>query len=127
MTQPINAAQDFVLSPLSKDAAGNPALAAALATYRAASPAQQLKWANAYAGAVTKVKFVGGVPVVPAAADGPVPVMLANELTMARSGALDSDLLAKQPVLRHQLHQAAAVHRGRRLLRQPGDGHAPDR
>ena len=38
---------------------------------------------------------MGGVPVVPAAADGPVPVMLANELTMARSGALDADLLAK--------------------------------
>ncbi|MFI5068475.1 MAG: cytochrome b N-terminal domain-containing protein [Streptosporangiales bacterium] len=97
VTQPVNAAQDFVLAPLSKDTAGNPALVAALATYHAASPAQQLKWANAYANAVTKVKFVGGVPVVPAAADGPVPVMLASELTMARSGALDSDLLANTP------------------------------
>ncbi|MGP7996509.1 MAG: cytochrome b N-terminal domain-containing protein [Streptosporangiaceae bacterium] len=96
VTQPINAAQDFVLSPLAADAVGNPRLGAALAVYRAASPAQQLKWANAYANAVTKVKFVGSVPVVPAAADGPVPVMLANELTMARSGALDADLLAKQ-------------------------------
>ncbi|HUY48395.1 MAG TPA: cytochrome b N-terminal domain-containing protein [Streptosporangiaceae bacterium] len=97
VTQPINAAQDFVLSPLSTATTGNPALAAALATYRAASPAQQLKWANAYATAVTKVKFVGGVPVVPAAADGPVPVMLANELIMARDGALDASMLAKQP------------------------------
>ncbi len=96
VTQPINTAQDFVLTPLASAAVGNPALAAALAIYRAASPAQQLKWANAYASAVTKVKFVNGQPVVPAAADGPVPVMLANELTMARSGALDSDLLAKQ-------------------------------
>ena len=95
VTQPINAAQDFVLSPLNSAVTGNPRLAAALATYRAAPAAQQLKWANAYASAVTKVKFVGGVPVVPAAADGPVPVMLANELTMARSGALDADLLAK--------------------------------
>ena len=95
VTQPINAAQDFVLSPLNSAVAGNPALAAALASYRAAPAAQQLKWANAYASAVTKVKFAGGVPVVPAAADGPVPVMLANELTMARSGALDADLLAK--------------------------------
>jgi hypothetical protein len=97
VTQPINTAQDFVLRPLSAAAVGNPRLAAALATYRAASPAQQLKWANAYANAVTKVKFVGGQPVVPAAADGPVPIMLANELTMARSGALDSDLLANNP------------------------------
>ena len=95
VTQPINAAQDFVLSPLNSAVAGNPTLAAALATYRAAPAAQQLKWANAYANAVTKVKFVGGAPVVPPAADGPVPVMLANELTMARSGALDADLLAK--------------------------------
>jgi hypothetical protein len=97
VTQPINTAQDFVLAPLSGDAVGNPALAAALAAYRAASPAQQLRWANAYANAVTKVKFAAGVPVVPAAADGPVPVLMANELTMARSGALDADLLAKQP------------------------------
>jgi Cytochrome b(N-terminal)/b6/petB len=95
VTQPINAAQDFVLTPLNTGAVGNPRLAAALAAYRAAPAAQQLKWANAYANAVTKVKFVNGVPVVPAAADGPVPVMLANELTMARSGALDADLLAK--------------------------------
>ncbi len=95
VTQPINAAQDFVLRPLNSATAGNPALAAALASYRSAPAAQQLTWANAYAHAVTKVKFVGGAPVVPAAADGPVPVMLANELTMARSGALDADLLAR--------------------------------
>ena len=84
-----------MLSPLNAAVPGNPRLAAALASYRAAPPAQQLKWANAYANAVTKVKFAGGAPVVPPAADGPVPVMLANELTMARSGALDTDLLAK--------------------------------
>ncbi len=97
VTQPINTAADFVLTPLRPAAVGNPRLAAALAAYRAAPAAQQLTWANAYANAVTKVKFAGGVPVVPAAADGPVPVMLANELTMARSGALDSGLLAHNP------------------------------
>ena len=97
VTQPVNAAHDFVLAPLATGTRGNPALAAALATYRAAPGAEQLKWANAYAAAVTKVKFPGGIPVLPAAADGPVPVMLANELTMARSGALDASMLAKQP------------------------------
>ena len=35
-----------------------------------------------------------GTAVVPGAADGPVPLMLATELTLARSGALDADLLA---------------------------------
>jgi hypothetical protein len=95
--QPLHPAQDFVLRPLSTIASSNPAVAAALATYRSAPAAQQLKWANAYADAVTKVKFAGSTPVVPAAADGPVPVLLANELTMARSGALDASLIAKEP------------------------------
>jgi hypothetical protein len=95
--QPINAAQTFVLSPLSRLAPTDPALAAALATYNAASAAQQLKWSTNYGNAVTKVKFVNGAPVVPAASDGPVPVMLASELTLARSGAIDADLLAQQP------------------------------
>ena len=36
-------------------------------------------------------------PVVPAANDGPVPALLAGELTLARSGALDTDLLSQQP------------------------------
>jgi hypothetical protein len=97
ITQPVNAAQDFVISPLTTLARTNPATAAPLAIYQAASPAQQLKWANAYGTAETKVKFENGTPVVPRAADGPVPAMMADELTLARSGALDADLLAQQP------------------------------
>jgi len=34
--------------------------------------------------------------VVPPANDGPVPVMLASELSLARSGAIDTDLLAQR-------------------------------
>ena len=94
MTQPINAAQAFVLAPLSAAAPTDPALAAALATYNAASSAQQLKWATNYGNALAKVTFSNGTPVVPAADDGPVPVLLATELTLARSGAIDADLLA---------------------------------
>jgi hypothetical protein len=86
-----------VLSPLAKTAPTDPALALALATYNAASPAQQLKWANNYGNAVTKVTFSDGTPVVPAANDGPVPVMLATELSLGRSGAIDADLSAQQP------------------------------
>jgi hypothetical protein len=96
VTQPLNAGQVFVIGPLGKAAATDPPLAAALRTYRSASPAQQAKWATAYGTAVTKVKFVGGAPVVPRASDGPVPVMMATELTMARRGALDADLLAQR-------------------------------
>ena len=96
VTQPINAAHDFVLGPLGTLAPTDPRLATALATYNAAPPAQRMAWANAYLKAVAHVKFAAGTPVVPAAADGPVPAMLASELTMARSGALDADLLANR-------------------------------
>jgi Cytochrome b(N-terminal)/b6/petB len=95
--QPIDSAQTFVLSPLAKVAPTDPALAAALSTYNAAPAGQRLAWANAYAKAVAHVTFSNGSPVVPAAADGPVPVMLATELTVARSGGLDADLLAQRP------------------------------
>jgi hypothetical protein len=95
--QPIDAAQTFVLAPLAKSAPTDPALAAALATYNAASADQQLKWANNYGTAVTKVTFSNGTPTVPAANDGPVPVMLATELTLARSGGIDADLSGAQP------------------------------
>jgi Cytochrome b(N-terminal)/b6/petB len=97
VTQPVDAAQDFVLGPLTTLAQTDPAVAAPLAAYRTASPAQQLAWANAYATAEAKVTFVNGNPVVPAANDGPVPVMMASELALARSGALDTDLLSQQP------------------------------
>jgi hypothetical protein len=97
ITQPVNAAQDFVIAPLTALAVTDPAIAGPLATYKAASAAQQLSWATAYGNAVAKVKFVNSSPVVPAAKDGPVPAMMAGELTLARSGALDTDLLAQQP------------------------------
>jgi hypothetical protein len=86
-----------VLGPLSSVAPTDPALASALATYKAASADQQVKWATAYFSVAPKVKFGSrGTPVVPAASDGPVPVMLATELTLARSGAIDTDLLAQR-------------------------------
>jgi Cytochrome b(N-terminal)/b6/petB len=94
--QPIDTAQTFVLGPLASTAPTDPALAAALATYRAASAGQQNTWAANYVKVVPKVKFANGSPVVPAANDGPVPALLATELTLARSGAIDTDLLAQR-------------------------------
>jgi hypothetical protein len=97
VTQPLNSAQDFVITPLSTLARTDPVIAAPLATYKSAPAAEQAKWANAYAAAVTKVRFVNGSPVVPSASDGPVPALMAGELALARSGALDTDLLAQRP------------------------------
>jgi hypothetical protein len=87
----------FVVSPLSRLAPTDPALRTALATYTGAPKSQQLAWAAAYDKVITKVTFHDGTPVVPPANDGPVPAMMATELTMARSGALDADLLAQRP------------------------------
>ena len=95
--QPIDPAKTFVLAPLAKTASTDPALAAALATYNAASAAQQNKWATNYLNAMTKVKFVNGTPVLPPGNYGPVPALLATELTLARSGAIDADLSGAQP------------------------------
>jgi hypothetical protein len=77
--------------------ADRPGARATLSAYNAASPAQQVTWATTYGNALTKVTFTAdGTPVVPAANDGPVPVLLATELTLARSGAIDADLPAGQ-------------------------------
>lgn len=95
--QSINPAQVFVLSPLSSVSPGNTQLSKALAQYNQASSDQQQAWTKAYADAVTKVTFKADAPVVPKADDGPVPVMVASELSMAQSGAIDADLLAQQP------------------------------
>ncbi len=94
--QPIDAAQIFVLSPLEKIAPTDVALAAQIARYRAASSVTRASWNKAYAQAVTKVTFHGGTAVVPRADDGPIPELLATELTLARSGALDADLISNQ-------------------------------
>ncbi len=96
VTQPINTARVFVLQPLASQAGSDPVLAAALARYNSASPAQQSKWATAYSIASAKVKFVAGAPVVPVTDAGPVPVMMAAEYQMARGGSLDADLLAQR-------------------------------
>ncbi len=92
--EPINAPEVFVLNPLSHLSATDPALASAVARYSAASPAQQNAWNTAYSNALNKLTFSGGAPVLPAADDGPVPEMMAAELTLARSGALDTSLLS---------------------------------
>jgi hypothetical protein len=94
--QPIDPAQDFVIVPLTQTAPINPAVRAALATYNAASASQQNKWATNYLNAAPKIKFVGGVPVLPPGNYGPVPVMLAAQLALAQSGAIDADLIAQR-------------------------------
>jgi hypothetical protein len=84
------------LSPLEKIAPTDPDLAAALSSYNGASAATQTAWNTAYATAVMKVTFNNTDVIVPAAADGPIPALIATEFSLARSGALDADLIANQ-------------------------------
>jgi hypothetical protein len=91
---PVNTAQEFVLGPLAASAAGDPALASAIAQWKGASGSQQQAWASAYGDALSKATIRNGTVTVPAGEYGPVPVLMQRLLTMARDGGLDGALLA---------------------------------
>jgi len=93
----IDAPVTFVIRPLSALSATTPTLALALARYQSAAASVQAGWDAAYIKALESVRFTGGNPSVPTANDGPVPVMVAAELSLARSGALDADLVSERP------------------------------
>ena len=94
---PVDAARDYVINPLTKLSVTDPPLRRALQTYLAAPKSTQLGWDQAYVNALqNKVTFLNGAPVVAKAGTGPVPVMAAAELALARSGAIDADLVGDQ-------------------------------
>ena len=127
VTQPINAAHDFVLGPLGTLAPTDPRLATALATYNAAPPAQRMAWANAYLKAVAHVKFAAGDTRRPGRRRRPGAGharQRAHHGPQRRAGCRPA---GEPVVLRHQLHQAAAVHGRWHLLRGQGHRHEPVR
>ncbi|MFJ9536575.1 hypothetical protein ACIRPX_04880 [Streptomyces sp. NPDC101225] len=87
---PVDTANDFVLGPL-RTAPEPPAVTAALAVWDAASAARHQAWTAAYSDALAKAH--GTVPAQ--GAYGPVPVLTARLLQLARSGALDGQLQAQ--------------------------------
>jgi hypothetical protein len=93
-TIPVDTQEDFVLQPLSS-IAGDSQLTSALATYRAASAAQQQKWGAAYEAAQNPASG----PIDPASVKpgdyGPVPVLATSLLADARAGGLDGTLLSE--------------------------------
>ncbi len=94
--QRINSAKVFVLNPLSKIAPENHQLSIALSRYNSANKTIQQQWDRQYLKAISKVSFQGNKPIVPKVNDGPVPILVSSELTLARSGAIDADLLAQR-------------------------------
>jgi hypothetical protein len=91
---PADSAQDFVLKPLQSASTGNPLLAAALTRYNGAGDSQRQAWLDAYSKALKDAKEDNGQVVVADGDYGPLPVMMASLLQMARAGSLDGYLLS---------------------------------
>ncbi|HEX2857400.1 MAG TPA: hypothetical protein VHO26_07985 [Propionibacteriaceae bacterium] len=86
ITQPVDAANDLVITPVST--LTDSATQQAVQQWKAASADQQGKWANNYADALSKAP--DGDPAKVAKGDyGPVPAIAQGELTLAKSGALE--------------------------------------
>jgi len=90
---PLDPARAFVLRPLSV-LPPTPSLSRALKRYESAPKSEQLAWDEAYAKALSRGHVRDGRVVVASGHFGPVPVLIQNLLTMARSGALDAQLLS---------------------------------
>jgi hypothetical protein len=89
---PIDTATAFVLKPLAS-LPNQSALNADLAQWKSASNTTRNGWMKNYTNAAAKMTFHAGQVMVNATSAGPVPVFI-NDLTqMARSGALDQDLV----------------------------------
>ena len=89
---PIDAATAFVLDPL-RSLPNQSTLSGDLTQWKTASNGTRQQWITSYTKAATKMTFHAGQVVVNANNAGPVPVFI-NDLTqMARSGALDQDLV----------------------------------
>jgi hypothetical protein len=91
---PIDSANDLVISPLSS-VSNDPGLAAALNSWRAASPDQQVAWASAYSDALAAAPDGDPAKVKPGNY-GPVPVLATRFLSLARSGALEGLLTSSK-------------------------------
>jgi hypothetical protein len=92
VTHPIDTVDAFVLKPLSA-VPQNPAVTAAIGTWKAADSDKQTAWTGAYSTAVDKA---GGDPTKVAPGDyGPVPLMLAQLLNQAQAGSLEGQLMSE--------------------------------
>ena len=92
----LDTAQDFVLGPLGAAAVGNPDLTSALGTYSvAADDTTRQGWLTAYTDALGTGHDEGWRGLRRReATTGPIPVLMANLMGVARSGGLDGLLLA---------------------------------
>jgi len=89
---PLDPAQDFVLKPLARAAALDPALSGALKAYTSASPDQQAAWVDAYLGALDGAQVQDGEVKVGQGDFGPVAALMDGMLRLGRGGLLEGAL-----------------------------------
>ena len=90
VTHPIDAANDFVITPLSSQVEPND-VSAAIKQWNAATPDQQAKWAGDYDTALNDQAGAAGDPTkVPAGDYGPAPDLAKRVVAMASTGAYDN-------------------------------------
>jgi hypothetical protein len=92
--QPVDPVNEFVLGPLQKASAGDPALSTQLATFSAATADKQTAWLTAYTTALANATASNGSVTVAGGDYGPVAPMMKSLLIVAQSGGLDGLLLA---------------------------------
>jgi hypothetical protein len=92
--QPVDPINEFVLGPLQKASAGDPALGTQLATFSAATADKQTAWLTAYTNALANATANNGSVTVAGGDYGPVAPMMNSLLVVAQSGGLDGLLLA---------------------------------
>jgi hypothetical protein len=90
---PIDSANDLVVAPLGT-VSGDSALTSALQTWRSAGADQQTKWASEYSDALAAAPD-GNPSQVKPGDYGPVPLLAARFLTLARSGGLEGLLTSR--------------------------------
>jgi hypothetical protein len=91
---PVDSAQDLVITPL-RGISGDPALTSALDSWSSATAEQRQEWASAYADALAAAPDGDPAAVKASTGFGPVPVIAASFLQLARSGGLEGALDAQ--------------------------------
>jgi hypothetical protein len=88
---PVDPPQDFVLGPLTAWSALNPGLKAAVAAWQSAGEEQQKAWSDAAQNA--QVNVDGTTVTLTGGDTGPIATLLTGMMTMAQSGALDTQMV----------------------------------
>lgn len=118
---PVNAAQDFVLKPLTMAAVINPAIRAPLRTFERASASERAAWEAHLTSGLARAHVAAGRVVLPPGHYGPLAALMADALALGRSGLMGGALIRNPAVITRfdtqnlllflqgqPLHQAAA-------------------